>query len=88
MNTIFDLLELLALADKATPGPWDLSSDKQRITQTKHFTRDVWEIPCTTEDVEYIAACSPETIREIVSELLVAREEIEQLKYLKQFRAE
>jgi len=48
--------ELRALLAKATPGPWTLDPSKEWIVQTAHLTRDVWIIPKTTADIEFIAA--------------------------------
>lgn len=43
----------------ATAPPWHLSADRQTLTQTNHVTRDVWTIPHTLEDMDFIAAARP-----------------------------
>lgn len=48
--------ELLATVPEGfTPGPWNLSADRESITQTSHITRDVWTIPRTVDDMSLIA---------------------------------
>ncbi len=61
-----DLDELLKLAEAATPGPWRLDSDDDRIIQTNHITRDIWHIPKSQSDMIFIAAANPQTISRLV----------------------
>lgn len=54
-----DLVAARALAEKATPGEWRTLTDgdgNTAIVQTNHLTRDVWQIPRTDEDLDFIAA--------------------------------
>lgn len=44
----------------STPGPWRRSGD--RVIQTNHVTRDVWEIPRVEADLDLIAA-APELLQ-------------------------
>jgi len=39
---------------RATPGPWHLTKDRQSIIQTSHITRDVWTIPRSKGDMDFI----------------------------------
>lgn len=43
------------LLTHATPPPWTFSADRQRVTQARHTTRDVWTVPRTVQDTELIA---------------------------------
>lgn len=49
-----------------TPGPWRRSGD--RVIQTKHLTRDVWEIPRVEADLDLIAA-APELLEALEAEV-------------------
>jgi hypothetical protein len=63
IKLVKDIRRLLEVVNNATPGPWHLSSEKpfpQRIIQTAHATRDVWEIPKCDDDMPYIAAMNPQ----------------------------
>jgi len=44
------------LTGHATPPPWTLSADRQRLTQVNHVTRDVWTLPRTEADLELMGA--------------------------------
>ena len=67
------------LAD-ATPGPWNLSGDKNTITQTSHITRDVWTIPRTQEDMVLIAS-APEDLSSLIREIERLREELDRTEH-------
>jgi len=68
--------EMRELTDKATDGPWLATKDMNTppVYQTAHITRDVWPIPRTTKDAEFIAAS-----RTMVPELL---DKLEKCEYL------
>lgn len=56
MLTRSELNNLKRLEAAATIPPWNFSSRSGLITQTAHFTRDVWVIPRSEADCELIAA--------------------------------
>ena len=62
-----ELEKLKELSSKATKGPWN-DSGKRGVTQTAHFTRDVWKIPKTLEDISFIAA-SREAVPALIEQL-------------------
>ncbi len=89
--TTSDLHQLLALAAKAPQGPYnctvgswfDEDGCKHPIILGPDLECQVTRIDTDYVNekglAEFIAACSPEKIREIVTELLATREEIERL---------
>jgi hypothetical protein len=55
----------------ATPGPWQVLKERDGsvgVIQTSHITRDVWSIPRTEADVEFIAA-APSDIAYLLAEV-------------------
>jgi len=52
--TTAELAEMKAREAAATRGPWN-DRGEHGVTQTKHITRDLWQIPRTVEDVAFIA---------------------------------
>jgi hypothetical protein len=73
MTRIEEIEQRLA---KATPGPWHSSESETipLVIQTSHFTRDVWVIPRSIFDAEFIAN-APDDIRFLLDELKVTEEE-------------
>jgi len=70
MTISLDKLETLAKA--ATPGPWYTDSTG-RIVQTRHVTRDVWEIPRRDDDITFICAFNPQTALALLKVVDIAR---------------
>jgi len=70
------LAELLALAEKATPGPWNTLSWQMilQLLATRGNLADKL-VTNTENDGAYIAAVHPETIRALVQELQARRKE-------------
>ncbi len=95
------LKKLLALAAKATPGPWGVNmGDIGTLTDAgKGYPLDFYpdskevvaamgchcgatgRLQINGADLSYIAACSPDVIAELVTELLAARNRLEVLEY-------
>lgn len=72
-----EIREALARAERATPGPWRTMTDgdgNTAIIQTNHITRDVWQIPRSDEDLEFIAHARTDVPR-LAADLLAARAE-------------
>lgn len=68
--TAAELSNLRALAKAATPGPWHPPTKEDGyITQTSHITRDVWTIPRSLEDMQFIAAANPSTVLVLIGSL-------------------
>lgn len=86
MTTLEQLRQLLALADKATPGPWTIEGEGGYVDincvdrDTAGVKYDRTLASAILEDGQYITACSPETIREIVQELIVARAQLKEIR--------
>ena len=87
--TTESIKQLLALAAKATRGPWKTEEQgglahllSKTSNECRHDTGQEWDR--LTEyrlggalalcDARYLAACSPDVIAELVNELLAARE--------------
>ena len=86
MKTTEQLRELIALADKATPGPWK-SGDNWISHGESDFslllsTEGAADQEHTGYDLAYITACSPEIVREIVNELMTMQDRVAQLSGL------
>lgn len=62
------LAQLRSLAEKATPGPWRASPNRQEIWQTSHVTRDIWFIPRDEADIDHVAAVDPQTLLALLDE--------------------
>lgn len=47
-----------SLIENATAEPWQVSGSGEdlHLVQTNHLTRDVWTIPRTEHDIQFIAA--------------------------------
>ena len=71
------LAEIRETVNKATPGPWTLTADRQSIIQTHHITRDVWIIPRVDADTDLIAH-APEWLTELLA--MVESQEQELIK--------
>jgi hypothetical protein len=86
-NVVTKAAELLKLAKDATPGPWTMlytfgSKDLPcSIVHGDVKTVLEWNDRSTssTHDVEFIAACSPEAITELMETLLRYREALEKI---------
>ncbi len=72
-----DLSKLEAIVRARTPGPWHLSADGERILQTAHLTRDVWEIPHKQEDMPFIATMG--TLADLILDVIRAADDLARL---------
>lgn len=72
------------LCDAATKGPWRVGNC-ENVIQTNHITRDVWQIPKTQKDLEFIAASRDgwpkalDRIVELENELLQKTQQVDEL---------
>ena len=74
------LLARRALAEKATPGPWEV--DKSEITSAVYVETDWGHLICESddEDAAHIAANSPDVVMADIDEILRLRTENEKLR--------
>src|SRR6185369_17483890 len=84
--THIDLDRLLELAEKATPGPWrnrgEFGIDTSRCNVIyacdghvySEYSSDGATIDARHEDLEFICACDPDTIRALVKCVRAAKE--------------
>lgn len=74
------LLARRALAEKATPGPWEV--DKSEITSAVYVETDWGHLICESddEDAAHIAANSPDVVMADIDEILRLRAEVERLE--------
>lgn len=74
--------EMLAAAEKATPGPWSVrmysgTSTLRMVTDPGRKGMCIEAVPGDTAD--FIANCDPQAIYSILTELLAARRTIEEM---------
>ena len=71
------LLARRELAEKATPGPWEV--DKSEITSAVYVETDWGHLICESddEDAAHIAANSPDVVMADIDEILRLRAEVE-----------
>lgn len=79
-RTTESLLARRALAEKATPGPWEV--DKSEITSAVYVETDWGHLICESddEDAAHIAANSPDVVMADIDEILRLRTENEKLR--------
>ena len=79
-RTTESLLARRELAEKATPGPWEV--DKSEITSAVYVETDWGHLICESddEDAAHIAANSPDVVMADIDEIIRLRAEVEALK--------
>lgn len=79
-RTTESLLARRALAEKATPGPWEV--DKSEITSAVYVETDWGHLICESddEDAAHIAANSPGVVMADIDEILRLRAQVERLE--------
>ena len=78
--TTGSLLARRELAEKATPGPWEV--DKSEITSAVYVETDWGHLICESddEDAAHIAANSPDVVMADIDEILRLRAQVERLE--------
>lgn len=80
-RTTESLLSRRALAEKATPGPWEV--DKSEITSAVYVETSWGHLICDSSDhgdAAHIAVSDPATVMADIDEILRLREQVERLE--------
>ncbi len=80
-RTTESLLARRALAEKATPGPWEV--DKSEITSAVYVETSWGHLICDSSDhgdAAHIAVSDPATVMADIDEILRLREQVERLE--------